>query len=184
MHRDLKPSNIIICEDSTPKLLDFGIAKVLDADAENTEKTTTEFRLLTPKYASPEQLRGELVGTQSDVFSLGILLIEILSEPSAGAGDLSSNSQNDVRKLKLKPSAAADGSDLNAELKTIISQSDARRHDSRRYASVEQFSEDIRRFQEQSADFRAQSDSFDVSFAQISSNAIVLARFAASTRFC
>ena len=157
MHRDLKPSNIIICEDSTPKLLDFGIAKVLDADAENTEKTTTEFRLLTPKYASPEQLRGELVGTQSDVFSLGILLSEILSEPSAGAGGLSSNSQNDVRKLKLKPSAAADGSDLNAELKTIISKA-THEENSRRYASVEQLSEDIRRFQENLPIF-AQSDS-------------------------
>ena len=108
VHRDLKPSNIIITTNETPKLLDFGIAKVLDPEAGETEKTTTEFRLLTPKYASPEQVRGELVGTQSDVFSLGVLLNEMLSEEgSALAGGLNSNN----RKAKIHPSANADGSD-------------------------------------------------------------------------
>ena len=147
IHRDLKPSNIIISEDKTPKLLDFGIAKVLDSDTENTEKTTTEFRLLTPKYASPEQLRGELVGTQSDVFSLGILLREILSEPPALAGGLSANISN-----------VKTNSDLNSELKTIINKA-THEEISRRYVSVEQFAEDIRRYQE-NLPILAQSDSF------------------------
>ncbi|MBK7392040.1 MAG: serine/threonine protein kinase [Chloracidobacterium sp.] len=78
VHRDLKPSNIIVDNDGEPKLLDFGIAKLLTPDSAG-QTTETGFRLLTPEYASPEQIRGERVTTTSDIYSLGVLLYELLT---------------------------------------------------------------------------------------------------------
>ncbi len=76
VHRDLKPDNILITPDGEPKLLDFGIAKLLEDDG--VELTRTGLRLATPAYAAPEQLRGEPVSTASDVYALGVLLYESL----------------------------------------------------------------------------------------------------------
>lgn len=78
IHRDLKPSNILVREDGTVRLLDFGIAKHVEGFGDSVEQTATGLRLMTPAYASLEQIRGERVGIPTDVYSLGIILYELL----------------------------------------------------------------------------------------------------------
>jgi serine/threonine protein kinase/Tol biopolymer transport system component/tetratricopeptide (TPR) repeat protein len=81
IHRDLKPSNVLVTADGTPKLLDFGIAKLLNPEmgGRALDPTTLALRLMTPEYASPEQVRGETVTMVSDVYSLGVLLYDLLT---------------------------------------------------------------------------------------------------------
>ena len=76
IHRDIKPANILVNGKGVPKLLDFGIAQLLDADSAGPEAARPTVRLMTPEYASPEQILAQAITTATDVFALGILLYE------------------------------------------------------------------------------------------------------------
>src|SRR5688500_2958129 len=100
IHRDIKPPNILVQPDGTPRLLDFGIAKLLDITAAPSLAidTTPEVRLLTPEYAAPEQIRGESPSTATDVYALGVLLFELLTgrKPFPAAGRTASELERAV----------------------------------------------------------------------------------------
>jgi eukaryotic-like serine/threonine-protein kinase len=109
IHRDLKPSNIIVTDDGTPKLLDFGIAKLLN---DENDKTLTIGRMFTPEYASPEQINGLPITTATDVYSLGVVLYELLS--GVRPFNCKSKSYGEIANLILtqepqKPSAVVSG---------------------------------------------------------------------------
>ncbi|HEX3866978.1 MAG TPA: serine/threonine-protein kinase [Gemmatimonadaceae bacterium] len=110
IHRDLKPSNILVTTDGRVKLLDFGIAKQLDAADRPADQTRTGLRLMTPAYASPEQVRGERVGVQTDVYALGVILYELIA--GRIPFDLSDRTPSEVETIIVereaeRPSAAA-----------------------------------------------------------------------------
>jgi serine/threonine-protein kinase len=110
IHRDLKPSNILVKSDGTVKLLDFGISKHLDTLDSEAAQTRTAIRMMTPAYASPEQIRGDAVGTHTDVYSLGVVLYELIV--GRLPFDLTNRSPSDGEKIILereaeRPSAAA-----------------------------------------------------------------------------
>jgi non-specific serine/threonine protein kinase/serine/threonine-protein kinase len=160
VHRDLKPSNILVTENGEVRLLDFGIAKLLsDAEASGADMTITALRVMTPEYASPEQIKGEPITTLSDVYSLGVCLYELLT--GARPYKLTRKTPDELSKAiceqaPQKPSTAVGKGDGNSKLETRNSKilkgdldnivlMALSKEPARRYASVEQFSEDVRR---------------------------------------
>jgi serine/threonine protein kinase/tetratricopeptide (TPR) repeat protein len=120
IHRDLKPGNILIAKGGVPRLLDFGIAKLLNPECFQTPLVTrTDWRPMTPEYASPEQIRGQAITTASDVYSLGALLFELLT----GHRPYRATSQSLLEMERLvcetepeKPSAVVQASQTKAKL--------------------------------------------------------------------
>jgi serine/threonine-protein kinase len=155
VHRDLKPDNVLVRADGEPKLLDFGIAKTIARD--ESPLTTVNARAMTPRYASPEQIRGAAIGTSSDVYSLGVLLYEILTGQLPHGGGTESGWQV-AREITdnepVAPSAAAATSPierqwahrLRGDLDAIVLMA-LRKEPERRYRSVDQFADDIRHYQ-------------------------------------
>jgi tetratricopeptide (TPR) repeat protein len=154
VHRDLKPGNILVTVGSDgrpePKLLDFGIAKLLDAEtAGNDALTATGFHLMTPDYASPEQVLGKPVTAASDIYSLGALLYELLSgtRPHGLKNYDPAEIAERICKREVAPPSAAGATALRGDLDTIVLKA-MHKDPERRYNSVEQFSEDLRRYLE------------------------------------
>ena len=156
LHRDLKPSNILVDESGEPRLLDFGIAKLLDREEDFTPLTSATTVPVTPGYASPEQLRGEPVTAAADVYALGAVLYEMLTAQPAHGGVRATaieagqaGSQDTILAPSAAalrtPASAAPAADLAGDLDTITLK--ALRADQReRYPSVEQLSEDVERY--------------------------------------
>ena len=152
VHRDLKPSNILITSEGLPKLLDFGIAKIFSLEDSGEPLTMTGARMLTPDYASPEQVRGEAVTTASDVYSLGAVLYELLTGSRPLKFDTRTPAEIEHTVCTQEPLApsAATGSlgiparNLRGDLDNIVLKA-MQKEPPRRYGSVNQFCEDIRR---------------------------------------
>lgn len=175
VHRDLKPSNILITKEGEPKLLDFGISKLLDAESDG-EHTLTNLGAMTPQYASPEQIKGEQVTTATDIYSLGVILFKILTEnfpynfkdktngnllkeitdseptlPSSVRREVEKRRKEDEEtgnlssKISPSPRLPFASSQLKGDLDNIILKSLCKEPE-RRYKTVEQFSADIWRF--------------------------------------
>lgn len=150
IHRDLKPNNILVRVDGTPRLLDFGIAHTpQSADTPAGPLTKTGHRLFTPEYASPEQVRGELVDETTDVFALGVLLYRVLSEAGPWSSDVSLHElEREVCELDpIPPSRCRTGSarrGIAGDLDTITLRC-LEKEPTRRYASVAALVEDIDR---------------------------------------
>ncbi|PYS73087.1 MAG: hypothetical protein DMF69_05875 [Acidobacteria bacterium] len=162
VHRDIKPGNILVNKNGVPKLLDFGIEKLLATDKRDSNNTLTVFRAMTPEYASPEQIKGEPITTATDVYSLGVVLYELLTGQSPY--HFKSRKSQDIADAiclsePVRPSRAISTNETNRKSRNVgignrqLSSSDLdnivlkamRKEPERRYVSVNELSEDIRR---------------------------------------
>jgi hypothetical protein len=144
VHRDLKPSNILVTPTGLVKLLDFGLAKMLEQGVTGEAPSTrTGFRWMTPEYAAPEQIRGDTIVPATDVYQLGAVLYQLLAARTPFGARNRSLHELEMATLNLEPEtlAAAVGTDLNA-----IVQKALRKSTEERYASALDFAEDIRRY--------------------------------------
>lgn len=147
VHRDLKPSNILVTASGAPMLLDFGIAKLLETDdPEMAATTATGVRMLTPDYAAPEQVRGERVTTATDIYSLGVLLFELLTGQRPHR--FRTLTAQEIERVVCdtdapRPRSIEPGLDEDLDLITLTALA---KEPERRYGSAEALAGDIRRY--------------------------------------
>jgi tetratricopeptide (TPR) repeat protein len=148
VHRDLKPTNILVNEDGAPVLLDFGIAKLVDESGAQQHTQTGGTWMLTPDYASPEQIQGLPTTTSTDVYSLGVVLYQLLTGAKPFRVDSTTPleiARTICETLPCRPSSVAGSRKVSADLDNIVLMA-LRKEPERRYSSVDQFREDIFRY--------------------------------------